>query len=158
MRRVIWTGLLFLSVVIGGCTIGGHDNRPGSTDEVAKAPVPVASPEPVEPVVKGTVTYRERVAIPADAEVYVWIMDVTPNVMLAQVVLADTTVTPLGKQIPIPFELAYDPSKIAGDHDYGVRAVIKSGGNEMFVSREPTPVITKGKSNQVELVLGRSAP
>jgi putative lipoprotein len=156
--RPIGIGFLLLGLFIAGCSGYGNDKSPDASDPTAKAPAPVPNPEPVVPVIKGTVSYRERIALPADAEVYLWIMDVTPNIIVAQVVLADTTVKPLGTQIPIEFELSYDPARVAGDHDYGLRATITSGGREMFVSRDPTPVITKGKSNKVELVLVRAAP
>jgi putative lipoprotein len=150
--------LTLVGLAIVGCSGYGNDKKPADSTEVAKAPVPVPNPEPVAPVVKGAVTYRERLAIPEDAEVYLWIMDITPGLMIAQVVLADTTVKPLGKQIPIEFHLTYDPSKIVGDHDYGLYAAIRTGAGEMFKSSEATPVITKGKSNEVTLVLTRSTP
>ena len=158
MVRARWMVLALVGLAIVGCSGYGNDKKPVDSTELGKAPAAVPNPEPVVPVVKGTVSYRERVAIPEDAEVYVWIMDVTPGLMLAQVVLADTTVKPLGKQIPIEFHLTSDPSKIVGDHDYGLRAVIKSGAGEMFKTVDPTPVITKGKSNEVTLVLTRSTP
>ena len=158
MMRMARVSLLALSLAIVGCSIGGNDNRPSESPDVGKAPAAVPNPEAVEPVVKGTVSYRERMALPDDAEVFLWIMDVTPGIIVAQVVTAETTVKTLGKQFPIEFELPDDPARIAGDHDYGLRAVIKSGGGELFATPEPTPVITKGKSNKVELVLRRSAP
>src|SRR5262245_49871912 len=157
MIRANWVAFAIVGLALAGCS-GYGDDKASDTTDITKAPVAVPNPEPVVPVVKGTVSYRERIALPADAEVELWIMDVTPNIIVTQAVLADTTVKPLGKQIPIEFELGYDPARIAGDHDYGLRAVIKSGGREMFVTKDPTPVITKGKSNHVELVLTRATP
>ena len=54
--------------------------------------------------IRGTVTYRDRSALPPDAEVEVWIMDASPG-MMTQVILAQTTVKANGRQVPIPFEL-----------------------------------------------------
>jgi putative lipoprotein len=158
MIRTASTGMLVLSLAIVGCSGHGNDKRVSEPAGSAKAPSAVPNPEPVEPVVKGTVSYRERMALPDDAEVALWIMDVTPGIIVAQVVLAETTVKTLGKQVPVEFELPYDAARVVGDHDYGLRAVITSGGGELFATPEPVPVITKGKSNQVELVLRRSAP
>ncbi len=107
-------------------------------------------------VVRGTVAYRERVALPPDAVVEVWMTDVSPLILI-QALVAETTVLPEGRQVPLPFELRYDPSRIAPDHDYGVKAVIRSGGRILFQTETAYPVITKGNPTQVELWLVRAA-
>jgi putative lipoprotein len=151
----LWTAVIGI-VLIAGCSGRSHEKSADSVDP-GSAPAGVPTPPPsTESVVKGTVTYRERMALPADAEVDLWIMDVTPNVIVAQVVLAEANVKANGRQVPIEFEMTYDPARVAGDHDYGLRAVIKSGGGQMFETREPALVITKGKPTEVELVLVRS--
>ncbi|MGH9459880.1 MAG: YbaY family lipoprotein, partial [Vicinamibacteria bacterium] len=103
-----------------------------------------------EGVVRGTVSYRERVALPPDAVVEVWITDVSP-LILAQSLLAETTVSSGGRQVPIPFELRYDPSRVVADHDYAVKAAIRSAGEILFATAAGTPVITKGNPTEVEL-------
>ena len=84
MTRISWIGLAVVGLVMSGCTIGGNDSRPSESPDVAKAPAAVPKPEAVEPIVKGTVSYRERMALPDDAEVGLWIMDVTPGIIVAQ--------------------------------------------------------------------------
>lgn len=108
-----------------------------------------------EGVVRGTVAYRERIALPADAVVEVWMTDVSPLIVV-QVVIAETTVLPKGRQVPIPFELRYDPSRIEPDHDYAVKAVIRSAGRIMFATETAYPVITKGNPTQVDIWLVRA--
>jgi uncharacterized lipoprotein YbaY len=108
-------------------------------------------------VVKGTVAYREDLTLPPDAVVDVWAVDVTPG-MNAAVILAETSVPVSGRQIPIPFEmpLPYDPSRIAPDHDYGVKAVIKTArGEALFETPEAVRVLTKGNPSSVNLMLTR---
>jgi len=109
-----------------------------------------------EGVVRGTVSYRERVALPPDAVVEVWIADVSP-LILAQSLLAETTVSSEGRQVPIPFELRYDPSRVVADHDYAVKAAIRRAGEILFATEAGTPVITKGNPTEVQLWAVRAA-
>jgi len=106
-------------------------------------------------MVKGTVAYRERMALPSEAVVEVWMTDVTPGIITTMQVLGQTTVHPEGRQVPIPFELPYDPAQIVPDHTYGIRAAIQAGGQTLFASDAPTSVITQGNPTEVELWLGR---
>jgi uncharacterized lipoprotein YbaY len=113
---------------------------------------PAAQPRGVG-ILKGTVAYRERVALPADAVVDVWITDITPGIIVPQVITAETSIKSGGRQVPLPFELTFDPGRIVATHRYGVRAVIKSGGKVLFQSGSATPVITQGNPTQVQLIL-----
>lgn len=105
-----------------------------------------------EGLVKGSVSYRERVALPPDAIVEIWIIDVSPMIVAA-VVIAQTTIPSAGRQVPILFELRYDPSRIEPSHTYGIRAVIRSGGRMLFATDTARHVITQGSPTQVELWL-----
>ena len=105
-------------------------------------------------VVHGTVAYKERVALPADAVVDVWITDVSPLIVVMSVI-AETTVPSNGRQVPLPFELRYDPTRIVADHIYSVKAAIRSAGEILFASETDTLVITKENPTQVNLWLVR---
>ncbi len=107
-------------------------------------------------VVRGSVAYRERMALPPDAVVEVWITDVSP-MNLAVPVIAETTVRPEGRTVPIPYELRYDASRIDPSHAYGIRAAIRSGGRIIFATDAPSPVITQGNPTKVDLWLKRAA-
>lgn len=109
-------------------------------------------------MVKGTVAYRERMALADDAVVEVWLTDVTPGIITTMQVLGQTTIHTEGRQVPIPFELPYDAEQIVPDHTYGVRAAIQAGGQTLFASDAPTSVITQGNPTEVELWLGRPTP
>ena len=81
-------------------------------------------PKP-NPVVTGHVTYRERVALPADAVVRVILLDVSRQ-DAAATPGADTTIRPEGRQVPLPLAIRYDPGRIDPRHDYAIRATITS--------------------------------
>jgi putative lipoprotein len=116
---------------------------------------PTAQAPGEQGVVKGTVSYRERMALPPDAAVEVWITDVSP-LILAQALLAEATIVTEGRQVPILFELRYDPSRIVADHDYAVKAAIRSAGEILFATETGALVITKGNPTDVQLWLTRA--
>jgi putative lipoprotein len=105
-----------------------------------------------ENVVQGTLTYREHVALPADAIVEVKLSDTSQEDATGSF-LAATTIRAEGRQVPIPFELPYDSSKIDRDRTYVVRASIRSGAETIFTTTAIHPVITKGHSKKADLVL-----
>lgn len=113
-------------------------------------------PPELPPAVSGTVAYRERMALPPDAEVEVWITDTSPGIV-TMAILAQVSVPTAGKQVPVPFTLPVDPARVEPTHTYGLRAVIKSGGQTLFESREPVPVLTQGHPATVSLLLARAA-
>lgn len=110
---------------------------------------PVAAPSGV---VKGTVTYRERIALPPDAVVDLWIVDASPGIVIAAI-FGEVSVPTEGRQVPIPFELRYDPTRVVPDHDYQIKAVIRAGGRTLFETQEKHPVITKGAPSELELMM-----
>lgn len=104
------------------------------------------------PVVTGHVTYRERVALPSDAEVRVVLLDASRQDAAATPV-ADTTIPPAGRQVPLPFALRYDPKRIDPRHDYAIRATITSGGQLAFTTTAVVKVITRDHPTMVDLIL-----
>jgi putative lipoprotein len=102
----------------------------------------------------GTITYNERMALPPDAVVDVRLIDATRQDATARVV-AEKSIDTDGRQVPIPFELGYDASDIEADHQYVVRAGIRSGDQLLFSTTDAHPVITGGSPTRVELVLRR---
>jgi putative lipoprotein len=102
--------------------------------------------------VTGSVTYRERSALPPDAVVRVQLSDVSRQ-DAAAIPVAQATLTPAGQQVPLPFELRYDPKAIDSTHTYAVRATIESGGRLIFTTTTASTVITRGRPTHVDLVL-----
>ena len=98
----------------------------------------------------GSVTYDEDVPLPPDAAVDVWIVDVTPGIVAAAIV-AETTIEAGNARPPIPFKLRYDPSRVFPDHDYAIKAVIRSGGQTLFEMPNDFRVLTKGNPTRVDV-------
>lgn len=132
-RSLGLAGLLFVS--FNGCAPTPQTSAPGG-------------------VVSGTVAYRERMALPPDAVVEVRLSDASLQDAAAPII-AETTVLPEGRQVPLPFELRYDPKAILPDGSYALRATIRSAGQMMFTTDTAYRVITQGNPTQVNLMLVR---
>lgn len=88
--------------------------------------------------VRGSVFYRERIALPAGAIVTVQLLDVSradaPSTTLAEVVLRPE------RQVPIPFSLEVDPSAFVAGHRYAVAARIEVDGRLRWTTDTAHPV------------------
>jgi len=104
-------------------------------------------------LVTGSVSYRERIALPADAIIHVSLLDVSLMDVAAKLI-AEQTITP-EHQVPIPFALEYDPQDIDDRMTYAVRATIRSAGKLIFTTDRSYQVLTRGHSSHVELILVR---
>ena len=102
--------------------------------------------------VTGTVTYRERIALPPDATITVRLVDVSradaPSVLLGEQVFQAQ-----GRQPPFSFSIPYDPAGIDPRMTYAVQARIEIGGALRFVSDQHYPVLTRDAGDEVDLVL-----
>lgn len=116
-----------------------------------------ACASPVTPAqVTGTVTYRERIALPPGAVVRVTLLDVSLIDQPARVI-AEHELRPAG-QVPVAFALAFEPREIAKDRRYALHAVIEdASGAPRWASAAAAPVLTQGAPAEVELVLQRLA-
>jgi hypothetical protein len=100
------------------------------------------------------VTYGERMALPPDAVVEVTLSDVSVQDAAASII-AQATVVAAGREVPLPFELRYDPKKIHPTGWYAMRAAIRREGRLIFTSDTVYRVITHGNPTQVDLHLVR---
>ncbi len=103
-------------------------------------------------VVSGTVTYRQRSALPPAAILTVKIVDVS-RADAASTVITEQRIETAGKQVPISFDIAYDRSKIQDRNRYAVQAEIRDGGRLLFITDTNYPVITQGSPRNVEITL-----
>lgn len=103
-------------------------------------------------VVSGTVTYRQRNALPQTAVLTVKIVDVTRQDVSAPVI-AEQRIDTAGKQVPIPFDMAYDRLKIQDRSRYAVQAEIRDGGRLLYITDTSYPVITQGNPRNVEITV-----
>ena len=102
--------------------------------------------------VSGTVTYRQRIALPPNAEITVKLVDVSRQ-DVAATELAIHTIVSGGNQVPFPFTLTYDPAAIDQRNTYAVQAQIRVDGQLTFMSMQQYPVITRGNPTTVEVVV-----
>ncbi len=94
-------------------------------------------------VITGTVTYLQRVALPPNAVVEVQLADVSKQ-DVAAMVIASQTIETKGAQVPIPFELSYDPAQIEEGMSYAVSARITIDGKLARISTTRNSVLTRG--------------
>ncbi len=102
--------------------------------------------------VTGTVSYLQRIALPPSAVIEVQLQDVSLADAPAKVI-AEQTITLGERQVPVAFELNFDPAKIDAKHRYSVSARILVDGQLRFISDQSYPMLTAGKPSQVEMIL-----
>ncbi|OQQ10689.1 lipo-like protein [Vibrio splendidus] len=98
-------------------------------------------------VVSGTVSYRERIALPENAVVTVTLEDIS-LADAPSTVIATQEFTTDGKQVPFAFELSYDNDKIKANHRYNMRASIHVDGKLRFTTDTIKSVITDVENTQ----------
>jgi uncharacterized lipoprotein YbaY/heat shock protein HslJ/uncharacterized lipoprotein NlpE involved in copper resistance len=101
--------------------------------------------------ISGTVTYREKIALPATSVVEIRLEDVTRPDAAAPVVATVRVEHP--SQVPIRFELPYDPATLDARGRYAVRATITDEGAIQFTSLDSVLVLTQGHGMRADLVL-----
>ena len=102
--------------------------------------------------VTGTVTYRERIALPPTAVIKVQLVDVS-RADAPATVLGEQVTHAAGKQVPFAFEIQFDPATIEANHSYAVQARIEQDGKLRFISDRHYAVITRGAPTRVDIVL-----
>ena len=85
-----------------------------------------------ETTVAGEVVYRERIALPPDAVLVVELADVSLADAPATVI-AKRRIAPAG-QVPIRFEIGFDPKAIQNGRTYALQARITVGERLMFTT------------------------
>jgi putative lipoprotein len=105
--------------------------------------------------VTGTVSYRERVTLSPAALITVKLVDVS-RADAAAIVLGEQQIRAAGRQVPFEFSIAYDPARIDPRLSYAVEARIEDGGELLFISDRHYAVLTRGATDQIDLVLKSS--
>jgi uncharacterized lipoprotein YbaY len=100
----------------------------------------------------GTITYRERVALPPEARVEIQLVDATRDGDGALV--AERLLESPG-QVPISFTLPYDPRSIDANRTYTLRVRVRVADDLWFASPFDLRVLTAGNPAQVDVMLDR---
>ena len=104
--------------------------------------------------VTGTITYVEKIALPSEGVVVtVKIEDISraaaPAVTIGQQVIENPE-----QQVPIPFEIEYNPADIDERYVYALRARIEVDGKLWFINTSRYAVITRDNpTSDIELTV-----
>jgi putative lipoprotein len=137
---VIKRGHLYLSLMADG---GIYEFEPMKPEDTIKG------------TVRGTATYRERMALPPGAVLEATLEDVSRADAPGKVI-GRTRLEHLHNP-PIRFAIPYDPSRIDPRRSYVVRAQILVDEKPFFTTDQKYPVLTAGRGEEVELMLRRPA-
>jgi putative lipoprotein len=109
-------------------------------------------------VLRGTVAYRERMALPPGAVIEVKLLDVSLADAPSRTI-AETRVS--GRRIPAPWTLRFDNRQIDPRHSYALQARILHRGQLLFITTERHSVFTGGPDKTdiwVQRVAGEEPP
>jgi len=101
----------------------------------------------------GSISYRERIALPETARVEIQILDATDEEAEPRLVAEKLLDRP--GQIPIAFSIGYDPHAIDASHTYVLRVRIRVGEELWFASPFDLRVLTAGNPTRVAVELDR---
>jgi putative lipoprotein len=102
-------------------------------------------------LIRGTVTYRQRIALGPNSEITVKLVDSSNP---AGTPVSETSFSSGNRQVPIPFELRYEPRDINRQRNYELRAEIRTDGDLRFRTEQGQPInLISGQPVNVELVL-----
>jgi putative lipoprotein len=101
----------------------------------------------------GTITYRDRIALPPAARVEIQLVDATDPEVTSPLI-AERLIDEPG-QVPIAFSLSYDPSTLKGNRTYALRVRIRVGDDVWFASPFDLRVLTGGNPSAVDVQLAR---
>lgn len=119
---------------------------------VDRAANPQTGPSSIPGRVTGTISYRQRIALTPRAVVEVRLLDISraggPSITIAQ-----ETIKPAGRQVPIAFELTYDARRIGPRGRYSVQVRILDRNKVRFRTTDAYLVITGGYPNEVNVIV-----
>ena len=124
--------------------------------DCAKSPGQPTTPDTkAAGVIRGTATYRERMALPKGAIFEASLEDVSRVGAAADVIARTREESPPNP--PITFEITFDPLRIQPRNSYVVRARILVGDNLLFTTDTSYPVLTQGRGSEVSVVMRRTS-
>jgi len=83
---------------------------------------------------------------------YITLLDVSPRQDVESSIIARQTITD-PDQLPIAFEVPYNPNQIHSDHLYAIQAQVTTEGRVILRNRSAHPVITQGNPSVVEVLV-----
>jgi putative lipoprotein len=103
--------------------------------------------------IEGSVGYRERIALPPNAEIHIFLEDVA-RMDAPSEVIATTRIVPQGGP-PWDFSLGYDPRKLHDRGRYVLRARIEADGHLLFISTRQIPAFDSAAGSPIDIRVSR---
>ncbi len=100
--------------------------------------------------VEGSVTYLQRIAVPAGAKLLVELRDVSRMDVASELLASqeyDLT------EVPTDYELRFLDSEIFDSNSYAVSARITQQGKLLFITDTAYPVLTRGAGNTADMIV-----
>lgn len=114
----------------------------------------VPAPRRTYETLSGVIVYRERIALPPDAEAEIRLLDITRPGRPPEVI-AEQSMRRIG-QVPIPFRLRYCVEDIDPRNRYALQAFIRIDGDDVWVNDTLTPVLDNNRRSGIEILVERS--
>ena len=135
--------LMLATSVLFGAVLMGCQNEPAAQQEQVQA----------QQTITGNVAYRERIMLPDNAVVTVRLQDVSLMDAPAKLI-SEQVIETNGAQVPVAFELSYNPNDIKPGHRYSVSERIEVAGELRFITDTMNAVITdENQTQQLNLML-----
>lgn len=100
--------------------------------------------------VSGSIAYRERIALPPDAQIEVRVDDVSladaPSKTIARQAFAAD-----GQQVPIAFLIRFDRAAIEPRHSYAVAARITGADGRLMFITDTRHSLTLGEGSEIDM-------
>ena len=145
VKTALLAAIAVAVVLLAGGACDGGSRPDNATLEVSSGKSPNAS-------VRGTVTYRERLALTPGAKLVVELRDVSYADAAAPLIARQTISGP--GQVPIEFRVGYNRDDVDSRNVYSISArIIESDGRLAFTNDTAYEVITRGNPNKVDMVL-----
>lgn len=119
---------------------------------ISAAVLPPLSAQAATTTLRGTVTYRERMALPPSV---VEVRLLEPSQTDAPAPVLASTSLHATRQVPIPFTLQFNRALLKPGHHYALEATISVNGQPWFSSSTQTPLPENTRSN-ILLVVNRT--
>jgi len=110
------------------------------------------NPSPTTGSITGTVAYLQRMALPPNAIIQVQLLDVSRADASAKAIAQEKFAVG-ERQVPVQFELKFDPANIDPKHAYAVSARVVVDDQLRFLSDKAYPVLTRDNPSHVEMIL-----
>ncbi len=134
----VMLGLLLAALVMSGCD---------------REPTPPAATRKVS----GEAFYLQKIALPQDAVLKVWLEDVSLMDVPA-LLLSEQRIELKGRQQPFAFELGYHPSQLTAGHVYAVSGSIEDASGLRFINTEQHSLLLVGQDANLRLKLDQVTP